>query len=491
MRGFRGRLLATVVGLVALTSLVLGLGAYLSVASSLRGQQQQAAIDQTNFNVAVLADERLSERPTRAEVAESGLIEAIQFRGSDGTIVDFGDDPGGPIVSGFAVAGAFDRLSPALRDLVAAGRVGYERLVVDDRPFLVTGARLQPAGPDFYFFFDGSTTEGPIATLGQALLAGGLLLLALALLAGGAVTRGVLRPVRQAGAAAERIAGGDLSTRLAVGSGDEFGAWATSFNRMAASLAETVDDLQTAQARQRAFVEDVSHELRTPLTALVQEAGLLRAHLDGMPPDARRAAELLVGDVARLRTLVDDLMEISRFDAAAEVLVPTEFAVGPFIRSIVAAHAPEALATVPDASLVVTADRRRLERILANLLGNAREHGGGAAVEVAAAVEGDVLRVAVADRGPGVQLGEVPFLFERFHKADPSRHLGGSGLGLALAREHAELLGGSLDARLREGGGMAFVLAVPVTGSLPDGDEPVTVEDEGTVTSRPSVEPQP
>nr|MBA2374349.1 HAMP domain-containing protein [Chloroflexota bacterium] len=303
MRGFRGRLLATVVGLVALTSLVLGLGAYLSVAASLRGQQQEAAIDQTNFNVAVLADERLSERPSREEVASSGLIEAIQFRGSDGTIVDFGDVD--PLVSGFAVAGAFDRLSPALRALVAGGRVGYERLVIGDKPFLVTGARLQPAGPDFYFFFDGTSTESPITTLGQALLGGGLLLLAIALVAGGAVTRGLLRPVRQAGAAAERIAAGDLSTRLVVASGDEFGAWAASFNRMAASLAETVDDLRTAQARQRAFVADVSHELRTPLTALVQEAGLLRDHLAAMPPDARRAAELLVGDVARLRTLVD------------------------------------------------------------------------------------------------------------------------------------------------------------------------------------------
>jgi signal transduction histidine kinase len=284
--------------------------------------------------------------------------------------------------------------------------------------------------------------------------------------------------VRDASQAAGRIAAGDLSARLPVDSRDEFGAWAATFNRMAASLERTVGELQLAQDQQRTFVADVSHELRTPLTALVQEAALLRDHLDALPPDGRRGGELLVRDVARLRTLVDDLMEISRFDAAAEVAALTEFDAAAFVRAVVAARLPSARLDVPDEPLRVVLDRRRLERILGNLLDNAREHGEAAAVEVGLGEEGDTIRLTVADRGPGVPPEELPYLFERFHKADPSRSRGGSGLGLAIAREHAELLGGTLDATLGDGGGLRFELRLPVTRPLPGGDDPVTEEIE-------------
>ena len=205
---------------------------------------------------------------------------------------------------------------------------------------------------------------------------------------------------------------------------DEFGAWAATFNRMAASLERTVGELQLAQDQQRAFVADVSHELRTPMTALVQEAAILRDHLDALPSDGRRGGELLVRDVARLRTLIDDLMEISRFDAAAEVATPTEFDAAAFVRAVVAARLPSARLEVPDEPVRVVLDRRRLERILGNLLDNAREHGEAADVEVGLGVDGDTLRLTVADRGPGVPPDELPHLFERFRKADPSRSRG-------------------------------------------------------------------
>jgi signal transduction histidine kinase len=487
MTGIRGRLLATVVGLVAMTSLILGAGAYGYVATSLRDQHLAEARLQTNFNVAVLAADALPTNATRDDLAQSGLLERIQLRGSAGTLVDFGD--GDPYASGLAFAGALRTLSEELQAIVAAGQIGYQRLDLDQRPFLAMGARLPPGGPDFYFFYDASGIEAAIARLGQALLAGGVLLVALAVLASGAVARGILRPVREAGAAAERIAGGDLSARLPQDSGDEFGAWAASFNHMAGSLDETIRALREAQSRQRAFVADVSHELRTPLTALVQEAALLRDHLHSMPPDGRRAGELLVRDVARLRTLVDDLMEVSRFDAAAEVVVPVEFELGSFLRAVAAARAPGArVSLASDGALTLVSDRRRLERIVANLLDNAREHAGSQEVEVSAGMAAGHLRIAVADRGPAVPVDELPHLFERFHKADPSRHLGGSGLGLALAREHAALLGGTLEASLRPGGGMRFDLDLPVTGSLRAGDGGVTGSTEAGITPETAAE---
>jgi signal transduction histidine kinase len=476
VRGVRGRLLVTIVGLVALTSVVLGAGAYLYVATSLRGQQQEQAVAQTDFNVGVLADQVLPAGATKQDLVDTGLIGAFELRGGAGIIVDFGD--GDPVTSGFIAANAFARLSPELRSLVEGGEIGFERLALDGTPYLVTGAMRPNGGPAFYFLFDATGTEAAIAQLGQALLVGGLVLTGLAALAAGFLARGILLPVRDASQAAGRIAAGDLSARLPVDSRDEFGAWAATFNRMAASLERTVGELQLAQDQQRAFVADVSHELRTPMTALVQEAAILRDHLDALPSDGRRGGELLVRDVARLRTLIDDLMEISRFDAAAEVATPTEFDAVAFVRAVVAARLPSARLEVPDEPVRVVLDRRRLERILGNLLDNAREHGEAAAVEVGLDVDGDTLRLAVADRGPGAPPEELPHLFERFRKADPSRSRGGSGLGLAIAREHAALLGGTLDATLRDGGGLRFELRLPVTRPLPSGDDPVTEEIE-------------
>jgi len=482
MRGFRSRLLVTLVGLVALTSVVLGSGAYLFVAASLREQLLADATTQTQFNVAILAQDVLAADVTADDPAVQAYLRAIQQRGESGAVIDFGD---GELVSSvFALDDVVARTSPALRSLVAEGLVGFERLTVraaggtEETSYLVTGARRTPAGPDFYFVFDATETEAAISQLGQALLVGGVVLTALAVVAGGAAARGVLRPVRAASGAAERIAGGDLSARLVVGSRDEFGSWAASFNRMAESLEGTVAELRAAQDRQRAFVADVSHELRTPVTALVQEAALLRGHIDTLPPDGRRAAELLVGDVARLRALVDDLMEVSRFDADAEVAELGEVDASAFVAAIVRARLPDASLAVPATSVRVVLDRRRLERIVGNLLDNAREHGGGKSVEVSVDAIAGSIRIEVADRGPAVPPDQLPRLFERFHKADPSRSRGGSGLGLAIAREHAELLGGSLRAELRPGGGMRFTLELPVTRPLPGGDEPVTGEGE-------------
>ena len=196
MRGVRGRLLVTIVGLVALTSVVLGAGAYLYVATSLRGQQQEQAVAQTDFNVGVLADQVLPADATKQDVVDTGLIEAFELRGGAGTIVDFGD--GDPLTSGFVAANALAQLSPELRSLVERGEIGFERLVLDGTPYLVTGARRPDGGPAFYFLFDAAATEAAIAQLGQALLVGGLVLTGLAALAAGFLARGILRPVRDA-----------------------------------------------------------------------------------------------------------------------------------------------------------------------------------------------------------------------------------------------------------------------------------------------------
>jgi two-component system sensor histidine kinase MtrB len=467
VRGIRARLTATLLALVALTASLLGIGSYLFVDYGLHEQAREAAADQARFDLSVLIPDRLPASPTVDDVVASRLAETIRLRGVE-TIVDLGQ--GDPYVSNNDLLGALERLPADLRDRVAAGELAYAWTQVGEVPALVVGGRLAPSGPDFYFVHDASAMEATLAQLRLALGAGALALVVLALLAARVVARGVLAPVEAAGRAAERIERGDLTARVPVTSRDEFGAWAERFNRMAAALADSIGRLEAAQAQNRRFVADVSHELRTPLAALVAEASILREQLGVLPPDARRAGELLVADVARLRTLVDDLMELSRFDAAAEQVAVEPIELARLVKTVVAARLPDARVRLPGDPVVVDSDPRRLERILGNLLDNAREHAPGAPVDVELEVGGNDVVLAVSDGGPGIPADRLERIFERFYKTDPSRHGGSSGLGLAIAAEHASLLGGSLSATNRPAGGLRIELRLPVTRSLHGGD---------------------
>ena len=460
MRGIRARLTATLLALVALTAAVLGVGSYLFVDFGLHRQALDDAQAQAVFDLSVLIPERLLADPTADDVAASRLGELFRQRGVE-TIVDFG--VGDPYVSNLALDHAIDAFPLDLRQRVAAGELAYAWTDVGPMPALVIGGRLVPSGPDFYFVHDVGDLETTLGQLRLALGGGALALVVIALLAARSIARGVLSPVTAAALAAGRIEQGDYSARVPVTSRDEFGAWAERFNRMAAALGETIGRLEAAQAQNRRFVADVSHELRTPLAALVAEASILREHLDALPPDSRRAGELLVADVARLRSLVDDLMELSRFDATAERVSAEPVDLGRLVATVAAARLPEASLRLPDPPLVIESEPRRLERIVGNLLDNAREHAPGAAVEVSVEVTGDEVVVAVADAGPGVPADHLERMFERFHKADPSRHQGSSGLGLAIAAEHAALLGASLRAVDRPTGGLRVELRLPVT----------------------------
>ncbi len=460
MRGIRARLSATLLALVALTAAVLGVGSYVFVDYGLHRQALADAEDQARFDLSVLIPDRLPADPTLDQVVASRLGETLGQRGVE-TIVDLGSDE--PFYSSSRIVGALELLPGDLRSRVAAGELAFAWTSVGATASLVVGGRLPPTGPDFYFVHDVSGLEATLGQLRLALSGGALLLVLLALVAARAIARGVLSPVEAAARAAERIERGDLSARVRITSSDEFGAWADQFNRMAAALEETIERLESAQAQNRRFVADVAHELRTPLAALVAEASILREDLGALPPDSRRAGELLVGDVARLRSLVDDLMELSRFDAAAERVAAEPVDLGRLVASVARARLPEAVLTLPDPPVVIDSEPRRLERIVGNLLDNAREHAPDAAVEVTVEVASDEVVVAVTDAGPGVPDDRLERVFERFYKADPSRHDGSSGLGLAIAAEHATLLGGSLRATNRPTGGLRIELRLPVT----------------------------
>jgi two-component system sensor histidine kinase MtrB len=352
-------------------------------------------------------------------------------------------------------------IPPALQGLVRQGQLGYQRMSVSRQPYLVVASRVPSSPAQLYLFFSEQGIARNLTELRNVLAAAWLGVLVVAALIGRALARRTLEPVARASEAARRIAGGRLDTRLRASGADEFGTWAAAFNEMADALQAQIVALSAAQARERRFTANVAHELRTPLTALVAEASLLKDQVSLLPNSARRPVELLIADVSRLRTLVDELMEISRLDARSEPVQLRLVDARSIVTALISARGWQDRVTVVGEPLMLSSDPRRVERILANLIGNAVEHtSGGVVVQVAK--DGAQACVEVTDAGPGIPAADVPYVFERFYKADTARAGAGSGLGLAIALENARLLGGNISVRSQVDGGSAFRLTLPM-----------------------------
>ena len=363
-------------------------------------------------------------------------------------------------------------ISADLRAVVELGHLGYERISASGVPYLVVGGVPQGSEAELYLFFSEERLHDDLALLARVLIGGWLAAIAVASLVGWLVARRTLAPVGDASRAARSMAEGLLGTRLPVQTADEFGDWAASFNEMAEALETKIQALSEAQARERRFTSDVAHELRTPLTALVSEASMLAEHMERLPAEARRPAELLVADVSRLRRLVEDLMEISRLDAGRENVQPERMELGSVVEAVVRSRGWAGRVALEIEEATTTSDRRRVERIASNLIGNAVEHGRReASVRVGTDRRGPF--VEVTDHGPGIPSEHLAHLFERFYKADPSRAGTGSGLGLSIALENARLLGGDIEVWSEAGVGSRFTFWLPVAESLPGSDGPV------------------
>lgn len=475
----RRRLTLAFAGAVAVTALLLSVGSY----AAMSALQDRAAIDtalsQARFNL-FLADTLLPPSPLPEDY--DALLAALAIRGDFETIIDAGSDTyrSSPRVT-------LDLVRSGLAEALTPGRLFYQEIVLADEPTLAVGAISAPSNASFFFLFPQGERRASLSGLRDILLVAGLTLAVIGTVVGYVLAHRTLRPISAARSAAARMAAGDLDVRLPTGT-DEFGALAGSFNRMAQNLQIKIGDLEAARSRERRFVGDVTHELRTPVAALVGEASVLRTRLDdaGLHPETRRAAELLVQDVDRLKRLIEDLLEISRLDAGAEESRPEWFDLGTFIRQMATARgwpttvllrapATPASPVEGDGPLWVSTDRRRLERIAANLVENALRHGAppfsvDARVVPAPPGEADQLVLEVADHGPGIQPEHLPHVFERFYKADPSRTSsagGGSGLGLSIAWENARLLGGILKVQSQPGEGTVFTLRVPLGDAIP------------------------
>jgi len=323
---------------------------------------------------------------------------------------------------------------------------------------------------ELYYFFPLTAQQQTVASIQQSLMVAGIAVVFLLAAVAWLVTRWVVVPVRMAAQGARRLSAGELNLRMDVRGSDELAALATSFNEMAASLQEKLAELEDLSQVQRQFVSDVSHELRTPLTTIRIASDVLFGARDELGAAPARAAELMQGQLERFEALLTDLLEISRYDANAATLEPEPVDLcGIVLQSAdVAQQLAERRGTkiqfrVPAEPCIAEIDRRRVERILRNLLLNAVEHGEDKDTVVMVGMDSAAVAVSVRDFGVGLQPGQEQLVFDRFWRADPARARtsGGTGLGLAIALEDALLHGGWLEAWGEPGLGSVFRLTLP------------------------------
>ena len=321
-----------------------------------------------------------------------------------------------------------------------------------------------------YYVFPFTQQQATLLLVQRVLVGVGLALVVLLAAIASLVTRWVVLPVRHAAQAAQRLSAGHLEERMEVLGVDDLAALATSFNEMATNLQGKLRELEELSNVQRQFVSDVSHELRTPLSTIKMAADLLFESRADLDPAGARSAELLESQLERFESLLVDLLEISRFDAGAATLDTELVDVCDLVRR--SADDAQQLSErrggriefrLPATGCFAEADRRRVERILRNILVNAVEHGEGKDVVVTTAIDSDAVAVSVRDYGVGLRPGEEHKVFDRFWRADPARAraTGGTGLGLAISLEDARLHGGWLQAWGEPGKGSVFRLTLP------------------------------
>lgn len=362
-----------------------------------------------------------------------------------------------------------ENVPAALVDQVEAGFAARIRTRLGDKPAIVTGIPMPGIDAAYYEAALTNDVEETLNTLTIILVgvAAATTLLAAAL--GSWASRRTLTPLADFREAAESLAAGELDTRLTPPADADLASLSASFNGMAQSLEDRIE-------RDGRFASEVSHELRSPLMTLNASIEVLNNSRDGLSSRNQTALDLLTDDVDRFTVLVQDLLEISRYDVGTASLHAEPLDLVEFVRQVVA-HSP-----YPDAQLnagelqhlVIQGDKRRLAQVVANLLDNAAKYGGGQ-TQVELRDRGEWILLAVEDEGSGVAADERNVIFDRFSRGSAGGRRGagsGSGLGLSLVTEHVGLHGGQIWVEDRSDGasGARFVVMLPV-GELEDFDE--------------------
>ena len=323
---------------------------------------------------------------------------------------------------------------------------------------------------EMYILFSLANQNATLNLIQRYLLLTGLFLILLIALITWLVVRQVVRPVRQAAQIATQFTAGDFSERMNVQSHDEISTLGNAFNEMAESLEKQIARLENLSRVQQRFVSDVSHELRTPLTTLRMASEVINSSREGFDPTVARSSELMVAQLDRFERLLEDLLEISRFDAEVAELETVDFNLVDLAQRcasdlalVAKERSTELRIYTIEENVNIDADIRRVERILRNLFTNAIDHAEEKPITITIIASDEDVAIGVRDFGIGLDESALNRVFDRFWRADPSRARtrGGTGLGLSIALEDARLHNGELEAWGRPGKGAHFVLTLP------------------------------
>ncbi|MGY1737298.1 ATP-binding protein [Geodermatophilus sp. SYSU D00684] len=448
----RGRATLAFTAVTVVISTLLAVAVWVAVSQYLLVQRERTTLVQTAANAAQVQ---------RALGTEGLTIPQLlaQLPHETGSVSLFVDD--GEWVTTSLLIGR-DAVPAVLTETVLGGTAARQRIEVEGRTMMAVGIPLADLDQAYFEVFPLDELDKTYRVLGVGLTVALIGLVPLSLAVGWWVTGPALRPLDRVARAARAVAGGDLSARIDPRGDPSLAPIASSFNRTTAALEARV----RADAR---FAADVSHELRTPLTAMLGALDLVDSGADRLPPDGQEGLAMLRAEVLRFERLVADLLEISRADAGNADLAVEEVRLAALVEEALTRRRLAGLGTArlevrADAGeAVIHADKRRLERVLSNLLDNADKHGGGLS-RVTVARGDSTACVLVDDDGPGVPEEERSRIFERFARGSGGlrTRTEGAGLGLALVARHVQAMGGTVTVGQSPSGGARFAIELPV-----------------------------
>lgn len=435
----------------AIAGLVVAVGLSLitySLARSFLLQQRDSAARSQAFSNARFVKDRL--RDPKVDVGR--VINDVRTEGGGFALVHY-DGRWFPQSAGLGQ----DAVPKDLRDGVLDGNDGHQRYDRSGDPYLAIGLYVAANDAAYFEVFPNANLQRTMSVIGTSLAVGATVTTLAAAGLGWWASRRLLNPLSRVADAAGELAEGGLDTRLPEESDPDLHRLVSSFNNMADAVQDRIE-------REARFASDVSHELRSPLTALTAAVEVLDARRDDLPARSQQALDVVTSQVRRFDQMVLDLLEISRLDAGVTEFNPEPVLLGDLVRRMAARYNFESVPVTvepPWADRPVSVDKRRLERIMANLLGNAEQHAGGPTrIAIEGGAEGFV-NLVVEDAGPGVMQSERSRIFERFARGTAARHRVGTGLGLALVVEHANVHHGTAWVEDRPGGGSRFVVSFP------------------------------
>ena len=355
-----------------------------------------------------------------------------------------------------------DALPKALRDTVIAGQAARMRYALRGEMQLAIGVPIPSINAAYFEIVSFDEVQSSLEALGVSLVGASLVTTLAGAGLGWWASRRALRPLTSVSTAAMALAAGRLDTRVETSADPDLRPITESFNDMAQALQDRIE-------QDGRFASDVSHELRSPLMTLAASIEVLENQREDLPDRAKAALDLMTADVDRFQQLVEDLLEISRFDAGVARLELEEVHLAELVMQAVS-HATDVDVPIElDAALagvVVHADKRRIVRVIANLLDNAHKYGHGATAVSLRRVD-DGIQIAVEDKGTGVPEEDRQLVFNRFARGSSAGRRGSSegvGLGLALVAEHVNLHGGRVwvEDRGDSEDGARFVVELPV-----------------------------